>query len=150
MLGKNQERHEHPTKLIKMKSGYAHLGDVQFLPGYCVLFADPEVKSLNDLNMQQRADFLLDMSLLGDAIMTVCKPIRINYGILGNSTPFLHAHLFPRYEWESKERQKKNVWSYPETYWSSGEYAFEEIKHGQIKKHLTEALKNLIKETPKN
>jgi len=87
-----------PTTLIKMKSGYACIGDTQFLQGYCVLFSDPVVASLNDLNTIGRADFLLDMSIVGDAIIKVCRPLRINYGILGNSYPHLHAHLFPRYE----------------------------------------------------
>lgn len=134
-------------ELVKMKSGYALMGNIQFLPGYCILSADPEVKSLNDLNMQQRSDFLLDMSLLGDAIMAVCNPVRINYGILANSHPLLHAHLFPRYDWEPEEMQKRNVWRYPEEgYWAEEKHAFDENKHGKMRLQLIEALENLMKQ----
>lgn len=135
------------TTLLKMKSGIAHIGNVQFLPGYCVLFAEPQVKSLNDLNLQQRSDFLLDMSLLGDAIIQVCNPTRINYGILANSYPHLHAHLFPRYEWEPDELRKRNVWRYPETYWTDKENAFDEAKHGSMKEQLIAILKNLTEQS---
>lgn len=137
--------HETPTKLIKMKSGYAQMGNIQFLPGYCVLGADPQVRDLTDLNLQQRTDFLLDMSLLGDAIMTVCKPLRMNYGILGNSYPFLHAHLFPRYDWEPEELRKVNVWRYPESYWGP-ENAFDKNKHGAMQEQLIEVLKKLTEQ----
>ena len=137
-----------PRKLIKMKSGYALMGNIQFLPGYCILSADPEAKSLNDLNMHQRTDFLLDMSLLGDAIMAVCNPVRINYGILANSWPFLHAHLFPRYDWEPEEMRTKNVWRYPEEgYWADEKHAFDENRHGQMKDQLIKALTNLMEQT---
>jgi diadenosine tetraphosphate (Ap4A) HIT family hydrolase len=68
-------RGENPTVLARMKSGFAVIGDPQFLPGYCLLIAYPKVNSLNDLSLEQRKDFLLDMSLLGDAISDVCSPI---------------------------------------------------------------------------
>lgn len=132
------------TELIKLKSGIAHIGNIQFLPGYCVLFADPKVASLQDLDRQQKADFLLDMALLGDAITAVCKPLRINYGILGNSYPFLHAHLFPRYEWEPDELRTGNVWRYPETYWTNPVHAFDAHTHAPLKHQLTDALKRLM------
>lgn len=57
------ERGENPMVLARMRSGFAVVGDTQFLPGYCVLLASPKVNSLNDLSLSQRADFLLDMSL---------------------------------------------------------------------------------------
>ena len=48
------------------------------------------------------------MSLLGEAIMTACNGLdpslrRLNYEILGNTDRYLHAHVFPRYEWEDEE-----------------------------------------------
>ncbi|MFP3519952.1 hypothetical protein SB766_27600, partial [Pseudomonas sp. SIMBA_077] len=43
-------------KLIcRMASGWAVMGDVQFLEGYCLLLPDPVVASLNDLDAQARA-----------------------------------------------------------------------------------------------
>jgi len=48
------------------------------------------------------------MSLLGEAIMAVCQPHRINYEILGNSLPVLHAHVWPRYDWGAAMNSNTN------------------------------------------
>lgn len=137
-------RGENPTVIAKMKSGFAVIGDPQFLPGYCILIAYPKVNSLNDLNIIQRKDFLLDMSLIGDAITDVCNPIRVNYDILGNTDAFLHAHIFPRYEWEEEERRKYPVWLYPKENWSIEKYQFSEESYGELKKNLSEKLHELM------
>ena len=50
-----------PTVVRQMPSGWAALGDQQFLEGYSVLLADPMVSDLTDLDHQARARFLLDM-----------------------------------------------------------------------------------------
>lgn len=133
-----------PTVLARMRSGFAVIGDTQFLPGYCVLLAAPRVGSLNELNMIGRADFLLDMSLLGDAILKVCRPIKVNYEILINSEDFLHGHLFPRYEWEPEERRKMPVWLYPRENWSLEKYRYTPEKHGELKRQLTEEINRLM------
>jgi len=133
-----------PTVLAWMKSGFAIIGDLQFLPGYCLLMAYPKVCCLNDLNMQQRADFLLDLSLLGDAVLSVCKPWKVNYEILINAADFLHAHVFPRYEWEPEERRKMPIWLYPNEYRYSPEFQFSEEKHGELKNKIADKLKELM------
>ena len=136
---------ENPTVLVKMRSGFAVIADTQFLPGYCILLRYPKVSCLNDLNIKQRSDFLIDMSIIGDAITNVLKPIRINYDILGNTDPYLHAHIFPRYEWEEESKRKNTVYSYPKEYWYTEKYQFNEQKHGEIKKQLSMEIKELIK-----
>jgi len=52
------------------------------------------------------------MVRLGDAMLKVTGASRINYEILGNSEPELHAHLFPRYAAGPDERRTKPVWFY--------------------------------------
>lgn len=131
---------ENPTAIARMKSGFAVMGDTQFLPGYCLLLAYPAAGCLNELTIRQRSDFLADMSIIGDAITVVCSPFRINYEILGNTDAFLHAHIFPRYEWEDETRRKTPVFLYPRENWSIGEYQFDEQKHGEMKKRLAAAL----------
>lgn len=138
------ERGENPTVLARMKSGFAVLGDAQFLPGYCVLLGVPKVGSLNDLSIKARADFLLDMSILGDAIMSVCDPLRVNYEILGNTDSYLHAHVIPRYDWEVEEQRKMPVWLYPKENWSLQEYQFSAEKHGVLKSNLMAKIKELM------
>jgi len=98
--------------ISRVRSGWAVLGDQQFLPGYCLILPDPVVSSLNDLTSEIRRLFLEEMAMIGDAILRVTDSIRINYSILGNTEPALHAHIFPRYQWESTERIKSPVWLY--------------------------------------
>lgn len=133
-----------PTMVTKMRSGIVVLGDSQLLPGYCILIAYPIVKNLNSLDLQRRADFLLDMSLLGDAIINVCKPIKINYEILINAADFLHVHIFPRYEWESEERKKMPIWLYPKEYRFLPENIFSAEKHSKIKNEIIKELEELM------
>ena len=100
------------TVICRLPSGWAVIGDVQFLRGYCLLLPDPVVASLNDLDDAHRAAFLRDMGHLGDAILQVTSAERINYEILGNSEPELHAHLFPRYATEPPELRRGPAWFY--------------------------------------
>lgn len=142
-------RGNNPTVLAKMKSGFAVIGDTQFLTGYCILLGYPKVNSLNDLKVPSREDFLIDMSLIGDAITAVCNPLRVNYDILGNTDAFLHAHIFPRYEWEEEERIKFPVWLYPKENWSIEKYQFSDEKHGELKIQLIMKLQELMKKNYK-
>src|SRR5215475_13686002 len=82
------ERGENPTVLARMRSGFAVIGDTQFLPGYCLLLAAPQANHLSDLPFARRSAFLFDMSLLGQAIEIACRPQglrRMNYESLGNT-----------------------------------------------------------------
>lgn len=95
-----------PTVLRRLWVGFAVIGDVQHLPGYCVLITDtPGVDQLTDLPVERQHVFLEDMALLGRAVATVCARRdpgfrRINLEIQGNTDAFLHAHVTPRYDWE--------------------------------------------------
>src|SRR5512145_3394593 len=86
-----------PSVICRMPSGWAVLGDVQFLRGYSLLLSDPVVPNLNALDKARRQQFLYDMSVLGDALLEVTGAFLINYEILGNTDAALHAHVFPRY-----------------------------------------------------
>lgn len=101
-----------PTVIARMPSGWAVLGDQQFLPGYALLLPDPVVAHLTDLDERGRAAYLRDMARIGDALLAVTDAERINYEILGNSVPVLHAHVTPRYQWEPQAYRTGPVWSY--------------------------------------
>ncbi|MGW2953562.1 diadenosine tetraphosphate hydrolase [Streptomyces eurythermus] len=113
-----------PTVLRRLTSGFAVIGDVQFLPGYSVLLVDePDVQRLSDLPKAKRLSFLSDMDQPGEAVERACRRLdpafrRINLEILGNTDPFLHAHVWPRYEWEPADLVGKPVWLYPRERWS--------------------------------
>ena len=98
--------------IVKMPSGWAVLGDVQFLRGYCLLLPDPVVPHLNAMNIAQRQAYLTDMTRLGDAVLAVTGAVRINYEMLGNIEPALHAHVFPRFNDEVEALRTAPVWFY--------------------------------------
>ena len=104
---------ENPTVICGIPSGWVVLADMQFLRGYCILLADPMVASINHLDRQARAAFLEDMVLVGDALLEVTGAYRINYAIAGNTDPFLHAHIVPRFQSEPDGYRKGLPWSYP-------------------------------------
>ena len=55
--------------ICRVRSGWAVLGDSQFIAGYSLLLPDPVVSSLKALAWDQRAQFLLDMTAIGDALL---------------------------------------------------------------------------------
>jgi diadenosine tetraphosphate (Ap4A) HIT family hydrolase len=93
-------RGENPMVMARMTTGFAVIGDSQHLPGYSLLLCDdPRVDHLTDLPRSRRREFLFEMSLIGEAIETVCRPRglrRVNYEVLGNKLGHLHAHVHPR------------------------------------------------------
>jgi len=88
------------------------MGDVQFLKGYCLLLPDPVVPHLNALKGTAREQFLTDMATLGDAVLATTNAERINYEMLGNLEPALHAHVFPRFNDEPEDLRTSPVWLY--------------------------------------
>ena len=96
--------------ICKMLSGWAVLGDQQFISGYSLLLSDPVAPDLNHLDENGRLQFLRDMTLIGDALLEATGAFRINYEILGNDEPALHAHIFPRYMSEPEKSRRYPVW----------------------------------------
>ncbi|MFI7246055.1 HIT family protein [Streptomyces qinglanensis] len=121
-------RGENPAVLRRLASGFAVIGDVQFLPGYALLLVDdPGVRRLSDLPKAKRLSFLSDMDRLGEAVERACRRLdpafrRVNLEILGNTDPFLHAHVWPRYDWEPASLVGGPVWLYPREHRSAEEF----------------------------
>ena len=129
-----------PKVICKMESGWAVMGDAQFLPGYSLLLPDPVVPSLNHLDSDARIQFLSDMTLIGDALLEVTKASRINYEILGNSEPELHAHIFPRFDSEPDEKRRMPAWFYD---WKNAlQFSLEE--HGELQQKIRAAIQRLF------
>jgi diadenosine tetraphosphate (Ap4A) HIT family hydrolase len=139
------ERGENPMTLTRMRSGFAVIGDDQFLPGYCLLLSSPRVDHLTDLPFAQRSVYLQDMGLIGEAIVQVCAPLRMNYEILGNYDHYLHAHIFPRYAWESDERREHPIWLYPKPAGGGPRSPYSEETQGTLRRQLTDTLLTLMR-----
>jgi diadenosine tetraphosphate (Ap4A) HIT family hydrolase len=105
------ERGENPTVICRMRSGYLVLCDRQTPRGWCILLSVPVVADLDDLDEQRRAWFLSDMAAVGEALKRVTGAYRINYSILGNTDPALHAHIQPRFADEPEELRRQPLWA---------------------------------------
>ena len=125
-----------PLLIARMPSGFAVMGDSQYLPGYCLLLAYPEVNHLHDLPVDRRAQYLTDMGLLGEALMAATGCLRVNYAILGNLDPFLHAHVWPRYTWEDDRYRLAPPSDYPADYRDAPERLYSAEKHGELQKAI--------------
>jgi len=137
-----------PSVLRRLDAGFAVVGDTQFLPGYCVLLVDtPNVERLTDLPRRRRLEFLTDLELVGEAVERVCARRdsafrRVNLEILGNTDPFLHAHIWPRYDWEPPDLVGRPVWLYPVERWSDPAFALGP-EHDDLRAELTAEIDRL-------
>ncbi|MDH4387380.1 MAG: hypothetical protein QE269_01500 [Fimbriimonas sp.] len=131
---------ENPRLVLRMRSGFAVMGDNQFLPGYCLLMAYPHVNQLIELPEKQRYVFLEDMSLLGEAIDRVTESKRINFAMYGNVDPFLHAHVWPRYEWEVPEFATLPPLSIPEEIRMHEDTVWDPAVHGNLQNQIREMI----------
>lgn len=82
------ERGANPTVLARMRTGWAVIGDTQHLPGYSLLLYAGRANHLTDLPRSERALFLFDLSLLGEAVQAACVQRdtafrRLNYEVAG-------------------------------------------------------------------
>jgi diadenosine tetraphosphate (Ap4A) HIT family hydrolase len=100
------------TFIARLRSGWAVLGEQQFLRGYCLLLPDPVVPHLNAITGEARALVLADAAALGDAVLAVTSALRINYAIFGNVEPALHVHVVPRYLDEPDAVRTAHPWTY--------------------------------------
>ena len=141
-------RGDNPLVMARMRSGFAVIGDTQHLPGYSLLLTDDSsVDHLTDLDWRRRAEFLFDLSLIGEAVQHACRGRslrRINYEVLGNAIPVLHGHVHPRYDWEPPDKITGPVWRYPKDLRNDARYAYSDAKHGELRAAITAELQALM------
>lgn len=108
-----------PQALGRLHTGWAILANQQpeGVTGCCMLLPDlpadligdagcgPTPGHLNDLPGPARAAFLADVCLVGDAVTVATGCERLNYLILCNQVPVLHAHVVPRFSAEDPEKR---------------------------------------------
>jgi diadenosine tetraphosphate (Ap4A) HIT family hydrolase len=143
-------RGENPMVMARMRSGFAVIGDTQQLPGYSLLLTgDPSANHLTDLTRPARAAFLLDLSLIGEAVTAACATDglrRVNYEVLGNSMDFLHGHVHARYDWEPPDRIGGPVWRYPKELRYGDDHAYSDQRHGALRALITTELERIMEE----
>jgi diadenosine tetraphosphate (Ap4A) HIT family hydrolase len=125
-----------PNALGRVPGGWVILGEIQIRSGYCLLLPDPVVPHLNALTGEARAVFLDSMIRVGDAVLAVTGAARINYEMLGNLEPALHAHILPRSLDEPEAVRTKPIWLDD---WDAAP-RFDPDVHGQLRDSLRAAL----------
>jgi len=131
-----------PALICRVPSGWVVLCTMQYLRGYCILLPDPVVPSLNDLTRQQRASYLYDMSVVGDALLEVTGAHRINYAIMGNSDQVLHSHIVPRFRTEPDEFRMNTPWSYQKEIMEST--LFDHDRDKDLMSKISDAIKKCL------
>lgn len=126
----------HPRVVARVPSGWVVLGDPQITHGYCLLLPDPVVAHLNALDGDTRRQFLEDMARLGDAALIETGAGRINYEILGNVEPALHADVIPRHTTEPADCRVQPVWLHD---WSAAP-PFDPLRHEALRRRLADRL----------
>lgn len=131
-----------PTVLAELDAAFAVIGDVQWLPGYSLALTKvPGVDRLSDLPRADRIRYLADVDLVATAVENVCRRRdeafrRVNVEILGNHDAFLHAHVWPRYEWEPPDLVAKPVWLYSPDHWTDPQFSLND-EHDDLRAELT-------------
>jgi diadenosine tetraphosphate (Ap4A) HIT family hydrolase len=125
-------RADYPAAVARLRSGWLVMGERQVLWGYCLLLPDPVVPHLNALPAAGRAQFLADMAIAGDALLTVTAALRINYAMFGNVEPALHAHIFPRHAAEPAATRTAQPWALD---WNAAT-CYSEAAHGELKRRI--------------
>ncbi|MEV0468144.1 HIT domain-containing protein [Nocardia tengchongensis] len=136
-----------PDVLARMPTGWAVIGSNQHLPGYCLLIHDGTADHLSDLPRPARLAFMHDVILLGEAVEQACRTTdpafwRINYEVLGNSWPHLHAHIHPRYLWEPDHLRTGPIHLYGPTRQSPEHHLGPQ--HAPLRAAITQALKDRL------
>ncbi|HEY6645241.1 VOC family protein [Povalibacter sp.] len=135
-------RGDDPSVVTRMASGWAVMGRRQVLRGYCLLLPDPVVPHLNAFPAAAREQFMMDVSVLGEAVQRATGALRINYAIFGNLEPALHAHVHPRYVDEPEAMRTGNPWSYD---WSQAPM-FDPALHSELRDLIRHNVQTQIQE----
>lgn len=127
---------KHPGLIGRMPTGWLVFGAKQVVPGYCLLLPDPVPPHLNAMPPLEQRAFLADMARAGDALLVETGAVRINYEMLGNLEPALHAHLFPRYADEPDDLRTKPIWFYDWDAASEGDPVYLETLRRNLRERL--------------
>lgn len=93
-------RDESALTVAELGAGRLRLPRNQAVRGYCVLVSRRHVREPHELPPEERAAFFEDLARSARALEHVFRPLKLNYLILGNVVPHLHAHLVPRYVYD--------------------------------------------------
>lgn len=80
----------------ELETGYVVIGDHQYFEGYTLFLCKEHKSELHKLDKDYKEKFLIEMSIISEAVFKAFKPDKLNYELLGNGDSHMHWHLFPR------------------------------------------------------
>lgn len=95
-------------RLADYPQSIAYLYEDQFFPGWTVLVLKRHATELFELSREERQQLIEEVTEVASALGAVFRPVKINYGLLGNQLPHIHWHVIPRLE--SDPARLEAVW----------------------------------------
>jgi diadenosine tetraphosphate (Ap4A) HIT family hydrolase len=92
-----EEENAEGFTVARLRLSQVRLQRNQYVAGYAVLICARHVVEPHELAPDERDAFFDDLARAGRALARVFAPIKLNYQMLGNLVPHLHAHVVPRY-----------------------------------------------------
>jgi diadenosine tetraphosphate (Ap4A) HIT family hydrolase len=81
----------------------AYLQRERLQRGYTVvIWRGRHVAEPTELTAEEATQYWLELLEVGRRLERVLQPVKLNYDVLGNSLPHLHAHVMPRYSDDPK------------------------------------------------
>ncbi len=93
----NETLHNLMIEICHLRVSRLFLFKEQTYRGRCLVSYDQHVNDLNELNDQQRNDFMADVAQATRAMQRAFNPEKINYGAYSDKLSHLHFHLAPKY-----------------------------------------------------
>lgn len=93
----NETLHNLMIEICHLRVSRLFLFKEQTYRGRCLVSYDEHVNDLNELNDQQRNDFMADVAQATRAMQKAFNPEKINYGAYSDKLSHLHFHLAPKY-----------------------------------------------------
>jgi diadenosine tetraphosphate (Ap4A) HIT family hydrolase len=128
--------------VAELGTGYVVIGDHQYFEGYSLFLCKEHKHELHELDKEYKEKFLVEMSLVGEAVQRAFKADKINYELLGNECSHMHWHIFPRRLTEQNPTYP--VWWTPEEIMYSPNVRPEESKLEDLKNKLKSELNKIL------
>ncbi len=108
---------ENPYFVKELNTGYAVIGDNQHFYGYTLfLYKNHDYTELYQMDMNERLEFMKEMTLVAQAAANAFGCDKMNYELLGMGDAHLHWHLYPRRDGDIGDygnHGRGPVWWYP-------------------------------------
>ena len=83
-------------RIAELREGILYLHTDQFFPGWSVLVLRRHATELFDLEREERARLMDEVSDVARALKLAFDARKVNYALFGNLVPHVHWHLIPR------------------------------------------------------